>query len=519
MELTFLGHAGFCVETEEAIVVMDPWVSPTGAFDSAWFQLPCNHHMAALVQEKLRVSHKERYIYISHEHKDHFDMSFLKSLSAQEITFIIPEYRRDYLFREIKTIDCKRIILCSDGESVPIAGGTVCIYIDDSELDRDSAVLLKTNHGTFLNLNDCKIHDRLQQIVQTHGHIDIFAAQFSGAVWHPTCYNYSQERYEAISRKKTASKFEAVTKAISYLNPTLYLASAGPACFLDPILLDKNFETTNIFSRAPKLLAYLRKRLSNSALCFAEPMPGDVYDSITNEWVVLAKERLTDRNFEGYVRQYSQRYESLFRARRQIPSSTQQLKVLERLTRVLSDKLDALVIRSRVPIPLYFRLIEAPQQMIRVDFQSYTVTYVKEIVESNYYSIEAHTLDIERVLDGLLTWEDFMLSFRMKLNRDPDIYHTVIHGFLTMEVADMNWFCEKVLDVESNVERTIVSVGEKRYSVHRYCPHQGADLSEGWVEQGKYLVCPRHRWKYDLDDDGRCIDSEASIKAFGIDDK
>ncbi|MFH5185585.1 hypothetical protein ACHHV8_24680 [Paenibacillus sp. TAB 01] len=72
MEITFLGHAGFCVETTNAIIIMDPWLSPTGAFDGAWFQFPRNHHLGAYVQEKLRTTHKERYLYISHEHKDRF---------------------------------------------------------------------------------------------------------------------------------------------------------------------------------------------------------------------------------------------------------------------------------------------------------------------------------------------------------------------------------------------------------------------------------------------------------------
>ena len=60
MQITYLGHAGFCVETSQSIVIMDPWMSPTGAFDSAWFQFPCNHHLAALVQEKLQNTTKHR---------------------------------------------------------------------------------------------------------------------------------------------------------------------------------------------------------------------------------------------------------------------------------------------------------------------------------------------------------------------------------------------------------------------------------------------------------------------------
>ena len=29
------------------------------------------------------------------------------------------------------------------------------------------------------------------------------------------------------------------------------------------------------------------------------------------------------------------------------------------------------------------------------------------------------------------------------------------------------------------------------------CPHAGADLSTGWRD-GEYLICPRHRYGYDL---------------------
>lgn len=40
MQIGYLGHAGFVVETEGAVVVADPWVSRHGAFASAWMQLP-----------------------------------------------------------------------------------------------------------------------------------------------------------------------------------------------------------------------------------------------------------------------------------------------------------------------------------------------------------------------------------------------------------------------------------------------------------------------------------------------
>lgn len=77
MLITYLGHAGFCIETESIVIVMDPWLSEYGAFDSSWFQYPKNHHMAQYVRELMSNTPKDKYIYISHEHQDHFDLEFL----------------------------------------------------------------------------------------------------------------------------------------------------------------------------------------------------------------------------------------------------------------------------------------------------------------------------------------------------------------------------------------------------------------------------------------------------------
>ena len=77
MNITYLGHAGFCVETQASVIIMDPWLSAHGAFDASWFQYPKNHHMASFVQNILATSTKDKYLYISHEHRDHFDLDFL----------------------------------------------------------------------------------------------------------------------------------------------------------------------------------------------------------------------------------------------------------------------------------------------------------------------------------------------------------------------------------------------------------------------------------------------------------
>lgn len=518
MYITYLGHAGFCVETSESLIIMDPWLSPMGAFDSAWFQFPRNHHLAALVQEKLQNTNKECFIYISHEHKDHFDPAFLNSLQSRNFTFIVPKFQRTKLISLLSNYACKGMIECLDNQRIPIPGGSIKVYLDDSEMDRDSAILVQADGQTFLNFNDCKVHDRLSAIKQELGTIDTFTAQFSGAVWHPTCYDYPRKAYEAISSRKMIGKFEAVARAIDTLKPQVYLTSAGPACFLDPSLIHLNFERVNIFPRAGKFITYVKKRLKQLDTQYFEPMPGDVLDVGQRTFVSLAKERVTDANFEKYVRQYASIYEGYFRERQRQYSEQDLHGIYALLREALTAKLNLLSLHDRVKIPLYFRLSDQPERMLRIDFLRKEIEFASDIQEENYYSITAPSWEIARVLSQRLTWEDFTLTFRMRLNRDPDVYHVVIHGFLMMEAEDMNRFCAKVLSAEADQTRTLFDVNGRRYSIHRYCPHQKADLTQAWVEQGRFLTCPRHRWQFDLENQGKCTTNDTSICAYPIED-
>src|SRR5574341_1490930 len=140
MLITYLGHAGFCLEMAKSTVIMDPWLSPFGAFDAAWFQYPCNHHLSDLVETKLQDSTKDRYIYISHEHQDHLDLAFLNSLKTRDFKVIIPKFRRRALAKFLANYECRGVILCRSNEEVRLADGHIEVYIYDYEFERDSEI-------------------------------------------------------------------------------------------------------------------------------------------------------------------------------------------------------------------------------------------------------------------------------------------------------------------------------------------------------------------------------------------
>ena len=159
-------------------------------------------------------------------------------------------------------------------ERVPLENGFLQLYLDDSELNRDSALLVSMHGKSFFNMNDCKLFDRLDEVRDDAGSIDAFACQFSGATWHPACYSYDAQHYAAIAKRKAFAKFESVARAIEKLEPKMYLPSAGPPCFLDPDLYHLNFEDPTPFPSAEKVAWYLSRRLRRVATEVARIGPG-----------------------------------------------------------------------------------------------------------------------------------------------------------------------------------------------------------------------------------------------------
>jgi UDP-MurNAc hydroxylase len=519
MRLTYLGHAGFIVETDDVIVIMDPWLSPTGAFDSSWFQMPRNHHLAPFVYEKLRDPRRSIYLYISHEHQDHFDVEFLNSLPTRRFSLLVPEFSRSALMTHFSEYECQELVFFRHRQEIQIPGGLLKFYVDDSQLNRDSALLVKSDETAFLNMNDCKLFDTLPEIVREDGPIRIFACQFSGATWHPTCYDYPTAQYEAIATRKVMAKFESVAKALELIRPGAYIPSAGPVCFLDPMLFHLNTQRVNIFPRAAKVIEYLKRRLRNTSTFIPEMMPGDVLDALSCSVSSYAEHRFDEQTAQTYIAEYAAAYSSYFEDRLALHSQVNEEETIESLRIELERKLAQLSLADRVLVPLYFRVGESLPLMLRVDFGRRVVEYVPVNNDTEYYAMSAPAWQIAKILARKLTWEEFSLTFRLRLKRHPDVYDPVLHAFLVMEAEDIGRYCDLLLQIEAQEQRITVEAEGREFSVRRYCPHQGGDLSCGWIEHGRFLTCPRHRWQFDLLQGGKCTTNATDIGAICLEPK
>ena len=81
MVIKFYGHACIYIKSGDLSLVTDPWFSKDGAFLSTWFQFPDNTDLD--LQEIRNVD----YVILSHEHLDHFDPKFLKTINPTLLSF------------------------------------------------------------------------------------------------------------------------------------------------------------------------------------------------------------------------------------------------------------------------------------------------------------------------------------------------------------------------------------------------------------------------------------------------
>ena len=487
--LRFLGHNCYLIENAETFLLIDPWLTNKGAFFGSWFQYPKNHHLR---DEIIDLSKKKTgYVYYTHEHEDHFDIETL-SLLDPKTKVIIPEYKDRFLFKTItsKLFDC---IELPEGSTYSLGSEiTLRIFISEVGINRDSAILVKTKNFVFFNQNDCKIFDRLNEIEEK---ITYYTVQFSGATGHPVCYtNYTDKEKAAISLRKNNNKLTNVVKAIKLLSPDYYIPAAGPAIFpyLDPFL---SYGKDNIFIHQDTLNSTL---VSNDISYALYPTPGDIIcDSLAIKKYTpppspceLSAYKVDIFDFwENYNPEFSEKY----------------------LEEAINNRLDKIWdLDFECDTLLQFQWGNSADEQITIDLQA------KQIVSQDQINGKVYVLSAEKKYFVLMysgyRWQDIYLSLRAKPYRNPDEFNNFINLFLFSDPENIR---DSFITSLSISNERILKQGQSGvcYEINRYCPHQGADLSGVDVNERNEIVCPRHGWRFSLDNNGNTNNGSYSLCA------
>lgn len=485
-KISFYGHNCFLIESDDSFLLIDPWLTDAGAFLGSWFQYPENHKFQNFAVEL--TSRKKGFVYLTHEHEDHFDSDTLCKFSNQT-TVIIPDFRDKFLRAKIQQLGLS-IVELKDSEKFKITEDFIVQpFVSDVGINHDSAVLVITKDFNFLNQNDCKIFDRLDQI---NCKIDYYSVQFSGATSHPVSYaNYSNAEKISISKRKVDAKLRNVVDAIKLLRPKIYIPAAGPAVFP---FLDHNLSLGigNIFIHQNELQKILAQHDIHN-IFYARP--GDLIDDRVTSPIPSP----TKQELEEYAGRVICKWDA-------IPDNFEESKLLENI----NQRLDAIWdLDFDCEFILCLKWGDADSDAVYIDLDAKQVIDYRIADISRLYTVHSDPKYFALMCTNA-RWQDISLSLRARLKRVPDIFNNFINLFLYSDIDNIRDAFIDTLTIPKERIRVVGADGVI-YEVNRYCPHQGADLASAVINENNQLVCPRHSWCFSLMDSGKCTSNNSSI--------
>lgn len=177
VNIEFVNHASFILEYGRTRIINDPWLFGS-AFNDGW-DLICDYKFDMRRFETLH------YIWVSHEHPDHFSPSTLKGIPEEfreHITFLfqdtkdrkVIEFCAGLGFQTQELPHEKRVTLRN---GLRVTCGNVPFF--------DSWILYDCNGLKILNINDCVVDGEgvASDIRRVTGPIDLLLTQFSYAGW------------------------------------------------------------------------------------------------------------------------------------------------------------------------------------------------------------------------------------------------------------------------------------------------------------------------------------------------
>jgi len=175
MQIQFIGHASFSVLARGKRLICDPWLSGK-VFNDSWAQ----------VSPPMQVDWSTvDYLWLSHEHPDHFHFPTLKSIPLVDKQRIVVLYQTHTSKR---IVDALRKLGFARVTELPLYQWTqlepdIEVYCG-SVGSMDSFLAVRSEGKCILNLNDCVLNPRqLRYIKSALGHVSVLFAQFSIANW------------------------------------------------------------------------------------------------------------------------------------------------------------------------------------------------------------------------------------------------------------------------------------------------------------------------------------------------
>ena len=177
-----INHASAKISVDGVSIVSDPWYDGS-VFHKGWkliYELPFEETKKHLV--------KTDYIYVSHEHPDHFSPGFFLN---KQYKAILEKNETKILFQETKDKRVYNFLIKNGFEVIEVPNKKYVTLKNNVKIKIikfgyiDSALIIEGSKDKILNLNDCPLNEisEIKKFKKDHGVFDLLLTQFSYAAW------------------------------------------------------------------------------------------------------------------------------------------------------------------------------------------------------------------------------------------------------------------------------------------------------------------------------------------------
>jgi hypothetical protein len=174
MKIRLISQASVIITTSDCKIWTDPWLEGK-AFNNSWSLHPKPDFQEAWFDEI-------DYVWVSHEHPDHFHIQTLKNLPAsfkERVTLLFQKKNSDKMPGAFKKLGFKTIKLLKHAELTQLTENTQVFVYQIGIMD--SSLGVKNKEFSIFNLNDCEPNPKDYKIIRKKfdEDIDVLLNQFS----------------------------------------------------------------------------------------------------------------------------------------------------------------------------------------------------------------------------------------------------------------------------------------------------------------------------------------------------
>ncbi|MEO0478519.1 MAG: MBL fold metallo-hydrolase [Planctomycetota bacterium] len=411
MQVTYVGHACLRVEANGVSILMDPWlVDP--AYCNSWFHYPpLVHSVADLTPVD--------YVYVSHEHPDHFDPATLEQFSRDQ-KILLPEFTSGVLRERFERMGFHNLVPMPFGERLELGEDLAITCFRSDLIWEDSAVVVESGGASLFNMNDCKLGDALLSEVGERYQPDIVFVPFSGAIHFPTCYDYDAPTREKLCRSRQQKHLDAFVDRVQMLKAKRAVPFAGNFAFLADDQLWMNEKGTNNINTPDQAIERLQERAPE-----IEPLQMNPGDGWTLEGGLARHQEPPD---------FGRKVEQVRAMAEEWRPKLQELRAAEKPARPgLRQHFESYFmdiverhpeLAPRINASIVFEGVGPEGGLWRLDYSSDGLKVVDHRDGDPWnVRISVPTSILQRVLDDEICWDEVVISFRCRFAENPEFFN------------------------------------------------------------------------------------------------